>query len=130
MADLTIQVALIRPGPLQSNMVHPYLLRREGKKPITYLHPLLKPVLKETLGVILFQEQVLKIARDLAGFTPGEGELLRRSLRHKATHSQKHMPPHLQLSHIGRHGYDVITLPNSSLAYYAINPWDSIQSML
>ena len=55
LADLTIQVALIRPGPLQSNMVHPYLLRREGGKPITYLHPLLTPALKETLGVILFQ---------------------------------------------------------------------------
>ncbi|HJO90557.1 MAG TPA: DNA polymerase III subunit alpha, partial [Anaerolineales bacterium] len=65
LADLTIQVALIRPGPLQSNMVHPYLLRREGRNPTTYLHPLLKPALKETLGVILFQEQVLKIARDL-----------------------------------------------------------------
>lgn len=88
LADLTIQVALIRPGPLQSNMVHPYLLRREGGKPITYLHPLLKPALKETLGVILFQEQVLKIARDLAGFTPGEGDLLRRSLRHKHTKEQ------------------------------------------
>ena len=80
LADLTIQVALIRPGPLQSNMVHPYLLRREGRNSTTYLHPLLKPALKETLGVILFQEQVLKIARDLAGFTPGEGELLRSCL--------------------------------------------------
>ena len=82
------RVALIRPGPLQSNMVHPYLLRREGRNPTTYLHPLLKPALKETLGVILFQEQVLKIARDLAGFTPGEGELLRRALRHKHTKEQ------------------------------------------
>ena len=88
LTDLTIQIALIRPGPLQSNMVHPYLLRREGKKPTTYLHPLLKPALQETLGVILFQEQVLKIARDLAGFTPGEGELLRRALRHKHTREQ------------------------------------------
>ena len=88
LAALTIQVALIRPGPLQSNMVHPYLLRREGRNPTTYLHPLLKLALKETLGVILFQEQVLKIARDLAGFTPGEGELLRRALRHKHTKEQ------------------------------------------
>ena len=87
-ADLTVQVALIRPGPLQSNMVNPYLLRREHKKPITYLHPLLEPALQETLGVILFQEQVLKIARDLAGFTPGEGELLRRTLSHKYAREQ------------------------------------------
>lgn len=78
--DLTIQIALIRPGPLQAKMVEPYLLRRENKIKTTYLHPLLKPSLKETLGIILFQEQVIKIARDIANFTPGEGELLRKHL--------------------------------------------------
>jgi error-prone DNA polymerase len=84
-ADIVIQIALIRPGPVQANMVHPYLRRRDGIEPIGYLHPLLKPALQETLGVILFQEQVLKVARDFAGFTAGEGELLRRALGHKRT---------------------------------------------
>ncbi|MBN1250202.1 MAG: DNA polymerase III subunit alpha [Anaerolineae bacterium] len=82
-ADLAIQIALIRPGPLQANMVRPYLKRRQGKEPVRFLHPLLKPALAETLGVIVFQEQVLKVARDLAGFTPGEGEQLRRALSNK-----------------------------------------------
>jgi error-prone DNA polymerase len=87
-ADLTIQIALIRPGPIQGNMVHPYLRRRDGTEPVRYLHPLLEPALAETLGVILFQEQVLKVARDLTGFTPGEGELLRRALGHKRAGEQ------------------------------------------
>jgi error-prone DNA polymerase len=82
-ADLTIQIALIRPGPLQGHMVRPYLRRRQGLEPVRYLHPLLKPALEETLGVIVFQEQVLKVARDLAGFTPGEGDQLRRALSNK-----------------------------------------------
>ena len=78
--DLIISISLIRPGPVQGNMVHPYLRRRAGIEPVAYLHPLLEPALSETLGVILFQEQVLKVARDLAGFTPGQGEQLRRAL--------------------------------------------------
>ncbi len=81
--DLVIQISLIRPGPLQAQMVHPYLRRRENREPISYSHPLLEDALKETLGVIIFQEQVLKVARDLSGFTPGEAELLRRALSHK-----------------------------------------------
>lgn len=87
-ADLTIEIALIRPGPVQGNMVHPFLNRRDRLEPVRYLHPLLKPALEETLGVILFQEQVLKVARDLAGFTAGEGELLRRALGHKRADEQ------------------------------------------
>src|SRR5262249_26294588 len=82
-ADLIIAISLIRPGPIQGDMVHPYLRRRLGQEPITYFHPLLEPALKETLGVILFQEQVLKVARDLAGFSPGLGEKLRRALGSK-----------------------------------------------
>ncbi len=81
--DLVIQISLIRPGPLQAQMVRPYLKRREGQEPISYPHPLLEEALKETLGVIVFQEQVLKVARDLAGYTAGEAELLRRALSHK-----------------------------------------------
>jgi error-prone DNA polymerase len=78
--DLIVSISLIRPGPIQGNMVHPYLRRRLGLEPVTYLHSFLEPALAETLGMILFQEQVLKVARDLAGFTPGQGEHLRRAL--------------------------------------------------
>lgn len=81
--DLVVEVSLIRPGPLQGNMVHPYLRRRNGKEPITYPHPLLQSALELTLGVIVFQEQVIAVARDFAGFTPGRGELLRRALGSK-----------------------------------------------
>ncbi|MGH8632465.1 MAG: error-prone DNA polymerase, partial [Burkholderiales bacterium] len=87
-ADLTIQIALIRPGPVQANMVHPYLNRRDKLEPVEYLHPRLKPALEETLGVVLFQEQVLRVAQSLAGFTPGEGERLRRALSHKRAGEQ------------------------------------------
>lgn len=81
--DLVIEISLIRPGPIQGNMVQPYLRRRQGKEPVSYLHPRLQPALAETLGVIVFQEQVVKIARDLAGWTAGEGELLRRAMGRK-----------------------------------------------
>ncbi|MGB3714103.1 MAG: PHP domain-containing protein, partial [Candidatus Promineifilaceae bacterium] len=82
-ADLVVAISLIRPGPIQGNMVHPYLRRRLGLEPVTYAHPLLQPALEETMGVILFQEQVLKVARDLAGFSAGQGEQLRRALGSK-----------------------------------------------
>jgi error-prone DNA polymerase len=81
--DLVVAISLIRPGPIQGNMVHPYLRRRLGLEPVTYAYPSLEPALAETLGVILFQEQVLKVARDLAGFSPGQGEQLRRALGSK-----------------------------------------------
>ncbi|MBL8147794.1 MAG: DNA polymerase III subunit alpha, partial [Anaerolineae bacterium] len=81
--DVIISISLIRPGPVQGNMVHPYLRRRDKSEPITYLDSRLEPALSETLGVVLFQEQVLKVARDIAGFTPGQGELLRRALGSK-----------------------------------------------
>ena len=81
--DVVIEISLIRPGPIQAQMVHPYLRRRDGMEPVTYLHPLMEPALAETLGVMVFQEQVLKVARDLAGFTAGRAELLRRALSHK-----------------------------------------------
>jgi error-prone DNA polymerase len=88
LSDLVIEISLIRPGPIQANMVHPYLRRRRGLEPVTYLHPLLKPALEETLGVVVFQEQVIKVARDLAGFSPGRAELLRRALGHKRATEQ------------------------------------------
>jgi len=78
--DLVVEVAIIRPGPIQGNAVHPYLRRKQGKEPVTYLHPSLEPILAETLGVILYQEQVMKIAIDVAGFTPAGSDAFRRAM--------------------------------------------------
>ena len=82
--DLVIEVAIIRPGPIQGDMVHPYLARRAGKQPVTYydesLRPVLEPILGRTLGVPLFQEQMLEMAMKLADFTGSEAEELRRAL--------------------------------------------------
>jgi error-prone DNA polymerase len=81
--DLVVQVAIIRPGPIVGQMVHPYLRRRQGLDPVLYLHPCLEPILKRTLGVPLFQEQLLRIAMTAAGFTGGEAEELRRAMGFK-----------------------------------------------
>jgi error-prone DNA polymerase len=78
--DLVVEVAIIRPGPIQGNAVHPYLRRKQGKEPVSYLHPSLQPALEETLGVILYQEQVMKIAIDVAGFSPAESDGFRRAM--------------------------------------------------
>jgi len=87
--DLVVEVAIIRPGPIVGNMVHPYLNRRLGREPVTYPHPSLEPVLKRTLGVPLFQEQLLRMAMIAAGFTGGEAEDLRRAMGFKR--SEKRM---------------------------------------
>ncbi len=81
--DLVVEVALIRPGPIVGQMVHPYLRRRAGREPITYPHPSLEPILRRTLGVPLFQEQLLRIAMTVAGFSGGEAEELRRAMGFK-----------------------------------------------
>jgi len=78
--DLVIEVAIVRPGPIQGDMVHPYLRRRQGKEQVTYPKPELEQVLGKTLGVPLFQEQAMKIAIVAAGFTPGEADKLRRAM--------------------------------------------------
>jgi len=78
--DLVIEVALVRPGPIQGDMVHPYLRRRNGLEPVEYPSPELKEILKRTLGVPLFQEQAMKIAIVAAGFTPAEADGLRRAM--------------------------------------------------
>ncbi len=80
--DLVASVALIRPGPIKGDMVEPYVARRRGREPVTYLHPLLEPILSRTHGVVLFQEQVIEIARRVAGFTAGEADALRRVMSH------------------------------------------------
>ncbi|MDH5234859.1 MAG: OB-fold nucleic acid binding domain-containing protein, partial [Gemmatimonadota bacterium] len=86
--DLVVEVALIRPGPIQGDMVHPYLRRRAGVEEITYPHPSLEPILKRTLGVPLFQEQGMQVAIAAAGFTPGESDLLRKAMGHKRSHER------------------------------------------
>lgn len=79
-AEIAIEIAIVRPGPIQGGAVHPFLRRKNGLEPVSYLHPYLEPVLKETLGVLLFQEQAIRVAVAAAGFTPGEADLLRRTL--------------------------------------------------
>ncbi len=81
--DLVIEIALIRPGPIQGGSVHPYLRRRAGVEPVTYLHPLLKPALEKTLGVPLFQEQLMQIAIDVAGFSAADADELRQAMAAK-----------------------------------------------
>jgi len=81
--DLVVQVAIIRPGPIVGDMVHPYLNRRAGREPVVPLHPSLEPVLARTLGVPLFQEQLLRMAMVAAGFTGGQAEELRRAMGFK-----------------------------------------------
>ncbi len=78
--DLVIEVAIIRPGPIQGDMVHPYLRRRNGEEPVTYPSPEVRQVLERTLGVPIFQEQVMQLAVVAAGFTPGEADQLRRAM--------------------------------------------------
>ena len=81
--DIVVQVAIIRPGPIVGQMVHPYLNRRAGREPVAYAHPSLEPILKRTLGVPLFQEQLLRMAMATAGFTGGQAEELRRAFGFK-----------------------------------------------
>jgi error-prone DNA polymerase len=80
--DLIASVALIRPGPIAGNMVAPFVARRRGEEPVTYLHPKLEPILRKTFGVVLYQEQVIEIATAIAGFTPGESDRLRKVMTH------------------------------------------------
>ena len=86
--DIVVEVAIIRPGPIVGQMVHPYLNRRRGGEPVTYPHPSLEPVLKRTLGVPLFQEQLLRIAMVVANFTGGEAEELRRAMGFKRSEAR------------------------------------------
>lgn len=91
-ADLIPTVALYRPGPLGSGMVEDFIAGRHGKKEVTYMHPLLEPILKETFGVVLYQEQVMQIVQVLAGFTLGQADLLRRAMgkkKHEILMAQK-----------------------------------------
>src|SRR5438045_4843934 len=81
--DLVVEVALIRPGPIQGGSVHPYIRRRNGLEPVTYLHPLMERALHKTLGVPLFQEQLMQLAIDCAGFSASEADQLRQAMGSK-----------------------------------------------
>ncbi len=78
--DLVVEVAIIRPGPIQGNAVHPFLRRKQGLEEVTYLHPSLEPVLRDSMGVILYQEQVMRIAIEVAGFSPADSDGFRRAM--------------------------------------------------
>lgn len=86
--DLVVEVALIRPGPIQGGSVHPYIRRRNGQEKVTYLHPLLERSLAKTLGVPLFQEQLMQMAIDVAGFTPAEADQLRQAMGSKRSQAK------------------------------------------
>jgi len=86
--DLVVEVALIRPGPIQGGSVHPYIRRRNGQEPVTYLHPLLENSLGKTLGIPLFQEQLMQMAIDVAGFTPSEADQLRQAMGSKRSRAR------------------------------------------
>ena len=86
--DLIIQIALFRPGPLQGGMVDPYIERRCGREEVTYMHPSLEDALRDTLGVVIFQEQVLQVAHDFAGLSYAEADGLRRAMSHYRTEAE------------------------------------------
>src|ERR1700674_376750 len=83
--DLVVEVAIIRPGPIQGNAVHPYIRRKQGREEVTYAHPLLEPILKDTLGVILYQEQIIEIAMRRAGM-PSGADMFRRAMTRHLNH--------------------------------------------
>ncbi len=86
--DLVIEVAIIRPGPIQGEMVHPFLRRRRGEEPVTYLHPLLEDCMRRTLGTCLFQEQGMRVAMVAAGFSASQADQLRKAMGHKRSQEQ------------------------------------------
>ena len=86
--DLVVQVAIIRPGPVQGNAVHPYLRRRAGEEEVTYAHPSLQPILADTLGVILYQEQVMQVAIEVCGYTAVEADIFRKAMGSHRSHAK------------------------------------------
>ncbi len=121
--DIVVQVAIIRPGPIVGEMVNPYLKRRQGREAVDYPHPSLEPVLKRTLGIPLFQEQLLRIAMIAAGFTGGEAEELRRAFGFKRSEKRmKEVERKLRLgmdrNGIGQQVQDKIIQAITSFALY------------
>ncbi len=105
--DLVVEVALIRPGPIQGEMVHPYLRRRIGSEPVTYLHPSLEPHLARTLGIPLFQEQGMRVAIEIGGFSPSEADELRRAMGHKRSRAKMDVLADKLRERMGARGLDL-----------------------
>jgi error-prone DNA polymerase len=121
--DLVVEVAIIRPGPIVGQMVHPYLNRRAGREVVVYDHPLLEPILKRTLGVPLFQEQLLRMAMVVAGFTGGQAEDLRRAMGFKRSEKRMQQLEGLLREGMAKNGItgeaaDRIVLAITSFALY------------
>jgi error-prone DNA polymerase len=121
--DIVVQVAIIRPGPIVGKMMHPYLKRRQKREPVTYPHPALKPVLERTLGVPLFQEQLLRMAMIAAGFSGGEAEELRRAMGFKRSEKrmqeiEKKLRRGMQAQGISNKAQEQIVLSITSFALY------------
>jgi len=121
--DLVVEIAIIRPGPIVGRMVHPYLNRRAGREPILYPHESLRPILERTLGVPIFQEQLLRIAMTAAGFSGGEAEELRRAMGFKrSTERMKRIEDRLRsgmrAQGFSKEAEDQIVLHISSFALY------------
>jgi error-prone DNA polymerase len=103
--DLVVEVALIRPGPIQGGSVHPYIKRRNGLEPVTYDHPSMEPALRKTLGVPLFQEQLMQLAVDCAGFSADEADQLRRAMGSKrSTEKMRRLRDRFYAGMAQRHG--------------------------
>ncbi len=107
--DIVIEVALIRPGPIQGGSVHPYIERAKKRQPVTYLHDLLKPALERTLGVPLFQEQLMQMAVDAADFTPAEADRLRRAMGSKRSRERMEALHARLLDGMAKNGIDTAT---------------------
>jgi error-prone DNA polymerase len=121
--DLVVEVAIIRPGPIVGNMVHPYLRRHQGREKVTYPHPSLEPVLKRTLGVPLFQEQLLRMAMIAADFTGGEAEDLRRAFGFKRSEArmkdvEKKLRQGMERKGVSAQGQEEIIKAITSFALY------------
>ncbi len=121
--DVVVQVAIIRPGPIVGKMMHPYMRRRQGQEEVTYPHPMLEPVLKRTLGVPLFQEQLLRMAMVVASFTGSEAEELRRAVGMRRSMQRMRDLEHrlrsgMTRNGIGPHEQDNIVQGISSFAMY------------
>jgi len=121
--DIVVQVAIIRPGPIVGKMVNPYLQRRMGREPVDYLHPSLEPVLARTLGVPLFQEQLLRMAMIAAGFSGGEAEELRRAMGFKRSQArmkeiEAKLRSGMERNGISHHAQEQIILSITSFALY------------
>lgn len=121
--DIVVEVALIRPGPVVGQMVHPYLRRRKGQEAVTYAHPSLEPILRRTMGVPLFQEQLLRMAMAVAGFSGGEAEELRRAMGFKRSEARMRAIEQRLRDGMARNGItgaaaDAIVLSITSFALY------------